>query len=315
MPWIVGLDEAGYGPNLGPLVQAAVAVRVPDGVGCLWDCLKDGVRRASETHDSRVLIDDSKLAYAGPNGLAHLERTVVGTLGAGPSIGQFLHRVSCGSVTADLVAEPWYSPEEAIPVVVSEDDVIAASSQVAGTLSAKEVTVGVVRTVATTTPRFNGLLDRWESKAAVLAQGVIALLGETLTALQDNEPVTFVIDKQGGRNYYAAMVQTAFPDAWVRPLREMAESSEYCLQGMERDVRLIFRPRAESGSLPVALASMLAKYLREVFMRQFNRHWLAQIPGLKPTAGYPGDAKRFFDAIRPAMERLNVPESAVWRRK
>ena len=39
----------------------------------------------------------------------------------------------------------------------------------------------------------------------------------------------------------------------------------------------------------MALASMLAKYLREVFMRQFNRFWLGHVDGLKPTAGYPGD--------------------------
>jgi len=37
--------------------------------------------------------------------------------------------------------------------------------------------------------------------------------------------------------------------------------------------------------------------------------------GLKPTAGYPGDAARFYEGIRPAMERLGVQESAVWRRK
>ena len=30
MPWVVGIDEAGYGPNLGPLVQSAVALRLPD---------------------------------------------------------------------------------------------------------------------------------------------------------------------------------------------------------------------------------------------------------------------------------------------
>ena len=40
-----------------------------------------------------------------------------------------------------------------------------------------------------------------------------------------------------------------------------------------------------------------------------------QVPGLKPTAGYPGDAARFLEAIRPAAERLGVPEAALWRRK
>jgi hypothetical protein len=60
---------------------------------------------------------------------------------------------------------------------------------------------------------------------------------------------------------------------------------------------------------------MLAKYLREVFMRQFNRFWVGHVPGLKPTAGYTGDAKRFYDAIRAAMERLEMGECQVWRRK
>ena len=41
----------------------------------------------------------------------------------------------------------------------------------------------------------------------------------------------------------------------------------------------------------------------------------ALLRGLKPTAGYPGDAARFFEAIRPCCERLGLPEAAVWRRK
>jgi ribonuclease HII len=127
--------------------------------------------------------------------------------------------------------------------------------------------------------------------------------------------VTFVIDKQGGRNYYATIIQTALPEGWVSPVCESAMISEYTVLGLERDVRLVFRPRADSGALPVALASMLAKYLRELFMRQFNRFWQNHIPTLKPTAGYPGDARRFFEAILPMMRQLGIPEKAVWRRK
>ena len=75
------------------------------------------------------------------------------------------------------------------------------------------------------------------------------------------------------------------------------------------------RPRADGDSVAVALASMLCKYLREVCMVQFNAFWAKHVPGIQPTAGYPVDAKRFIDEIRPAMERLGIPEAAVWRVK
>jgi hypothetical protein len=60
---------------------------------------------------------------------------------------------------------------------------------------------------------------------------------------------------------------------------------------------------------------MASKYLRELLMLEFNRFWCGQVPGLKPTAGYPGDSSRFFAAIQPALERLGLPEEAVWRRR
>ena len=71
MPWVVGIDEAGYGPNLGPLVQAAVALHLPDDDPAGWDALKAVVRRSHEPADGRLLIDDSKKVYTG-GGLAAL---------------------------------------------------------------------------------------------------------------------------------------------------------------------------------------------------------------------------------------------------
>jgi hypothetical protein len=60
---------------------------------------------------------------------------------------------------------------------------------------------------------------------------------------------------------------------------------------------------------------MLCKYLREVCMRQFNRFWAKHVPGIVPTAGSPGDAKRFYEAIRPAMAKLGLTEDQVWRKR
>ena len=60
---------------------------------------------------------------------------------------------------------------------------------------------------------------------------------------------------------------------------------------------------------------MVSKYVRERLMEEFNRFWQERTPGLKPTAGYPGDAERFYDAIRPTAEKLGITEAALWRRK
>ena len=78
---------------------------------------------------------------------------------------------------------------------------------------------------------------------------------------------------------------------------------------------MTIQPRADADHLCVALASMLSKYVREVLMEQFNQFWQRHVPGLKPTAGYPTDAVRFFADIGAAVTRLGVPVESLWRRK
>ena len=63
----------------------------------------------------------------------------------------------------------------------------------------------------------------------------------------------------------------------------------------------------------MALASMTCKYLRELLMHEFNRFWRNKVPGLAPTAGYPGDSRRFYNAIRPAVKELGLVRKRIWR--
>jgi hypothetical protein len=320
VPWVIGIDEAGYGPNLGPFVMSAVACRVPDDLTeCdLWHVLRAAVRRLGTPADGRLLIEDSKLVYSPNRGLHNLETAVLAAWppGANGSALSLRHYLSWLSPTyhADLVQEPWYSGASVLPLVAPTDEVARAAARFAEACGDAQVFWNPCRSVLLCPARFNQLLDQWNTKGAVLGHALAQLLGE-VPALPGSDPVVLFIDKHGGRNRYAALLQHALPHGCVVAHQESSERSVYSVQGLGRDIRLVIQPRADVEHFCVALASLVSKYLREVFMHEFNRFWQAHVPQLKQTAGYPGDAARFFDAIRPTVQRLGLAESAVWRRK
>jgi len=70
---------------------------------------------------------------------------------------------------------------------------------------------------------------------------------------------------------------------------------------------VLFQPEAEMAHLTVALASMTAKYCRELLMKRFNLYWNVQasdrgLPELKPTAGYRSDARRWLHDARELVD-------------
>jgi hypothetical protein len=145
----------------------------------------------------------------------------------------------------------------------------------------------------------------------LLSLRTLDLVAELLRGL-DGEPVRVVCDKHGGRNCYGSLLQPRFQDRLVRVVREGRQASVYEVGTSQRPVRIGFHAGGESF-LPSALASMLAKYLRELGMRAFNSFWQRRLPDLRPTAGYPQDAKRFHAQIRPLQRRLGIADEWLWR--
>lgn len=312
MPWVVGIDEAGYGPNLGPLVQAAVALHLPDADPAGWDTLKSVVRRAHEKPDGRLLVDDSKKVYT-KGGLEALERGVWSVVAADPhTVEDFLwsngERPTWGE---DLCGEAWFDGGDVLPLHIDCAAAWEQAEPVRAAIGGRWT--GDYRVVPA--PRFNRIVDESGSKATVLSLGLAELLASLTAAVPDEGPLVFLCDKQGGRNFYTPLLQDAFPDGWVIAERESAAESRYRVELLPRPVTVTFRPRADGDSVAVALASMVCKYLREVCMRQFNRFWATHVPGIAPTAGYPVDAKRFYAEIGPAMAKLGLAADQVWRKK
>jgi len=312
MPWQIGIDEAGYGPNLGPFVMTLVACQVPSDLeeACLWEVLKPCARRANEPADGRVVVADSKLVYSSASGWDELERTVLSAIDA-PSLDGLLQKI-CIDEIPDLRREAWFVGNTELPTEVNGEQQADAQSLWRQTSAAAGVRWSLYQSAIVATPRFNDLIDRWDSKSAVLSVALTHLIQRCLQAT-DAEPMCFVIDKHGGRNNYSALLQHAFPDGMVLAEEEGRLRSRYRVEGLNRPVRITFMPKADVKHFTVSLASMISKYVRELLMREFNRFWQSHVPGLKPTAGYPLDAVRYIEAIRPAMLKLGIAERAVWR--
>ncbi|QKK08316.1 MAG: hypothetical protein HND58_09065 [Planctomycetota bacterium] len=122
-----------------------------------------------------------------------------------------------------------------------------------------------------------------------------------------SDEVRVVCDRHGGRTSYASMIGTAVRGlgCGVETLEETERCSRYVISGgaspEEQGVHVQFRPEAEEAHLPVALASMTAKMVRELSMARFNRYWCARMPELKPTAGYVQDARRWLEDLDGVM--------------
>lgn len=313
---LIGTDEAGYGPNLGPLVVTATHWDAPDGVGSdqLWELLSD-VISSSGPMDGRLHVGDSKQVYQPGKGITQLERSVLAFLGA---IGMRPQTISelRGLLTRwrhpaeDEYSAPWYSEVDApLPLSVPAEDVEAAVQRLTTDMQRAHVRLLAVRSDVVSEPRLNRLTDAAGSKGAVLTDATLALACGLLTV--DQSPRSLVLcDKHGGRNRYAGALSEQLQGAMVTVREESRARSIYRVGGRE----FRFETRAERH-LPVALASMVSKYLREASMQAFNTFWQQHCPGLRGTKGYPQDAIRFRREIASAQAALGIHDDCLWRRR
>jgi hypothetical protein len=318
---LAGIDEAGYGPLLGPLCVGGAVFRIDgwapgDPAPDLWKLLSRAVCRKAGDRRNRIAVDDSK-KLKGPNDrttrhpLHELERGVLAFLacaGHRPLTDLSLFE----SLGSHPERHPWYDGDPlGCPVSLHADQVGIVANQLVGAMGDAGASVAALRCCAVGEGAFNDLLARTGTKAATTGWATSRHLRDVWQRWGPEEESCaggprVVCDAHGGRTDYADFLAKAVPGAEVQVVEQSPERSRYLLNGTGEDGRtrsmtVLFRPEAESSCLAVALASMTAKLVRELMMARFNRYWCSLLPELKPTAGYTQDARRWLRDAAPVV--------------
>lgn len=321
---IAGIDEAGLGPLLGPLVLGFSVFTTRERTADLWRALDSIVSREPADDRAKFVVADSKVVFdRTPRGEKRLEATALGFVALLDAVRTIPcsaehwicdHRRQLAPSRETLALHPWFAR---LPKLPRCNDAKALELRVEHLHRALcKQGIALVDAGVRVVPEhdFNRSIAQTNNKATTSWAQCIAVLRHVWD-VHASEGVRCIVDRQGGRMYYGSMLAQTFPDAQVVLVRERGGLSEYGLTEREgpRRMRLIFVEKAETRSFPVALASCLAKFTRELCMRGFNDYFGALEPTLKPTAGYNTDGRRWLEDAKGVLERAGVDREVLVR--
>ena len=359
---LIGIDEAGYGPLLGPLCHGFCAIRCPDSGQTpldLWELLHPIVTHYPGSNGT-IVIDDSKRVFSSAFGLRLLLRGVHAFLecvekveissasavrqvhGPGGSTGlisnecQLFERILPASDRKMLEEDAWGCLLQNMDPTIGQAEMSAPPvhpslfpspalspasnhkadiSDLRNALVCGGIEVLAVGARALSAKHFNTALRSSDNKADLSWSIFAEQLKILMPLARPQENIYVVIDRQGGRKFYAGRVSALFSESMLWIETETPVASVYKIEDNGRTVRVAFLVDADSHMLPVALGSMAAKFARELCMKRFNDFFKRHDPELKPTAGYYRDANRFLRDTQVLRQKLGIDDKVLVRRK
>ncbi len=303
--WVVGIDENGLGPLLGPLVVTAVAFETPSyDRNTFWRAVKDVLP-----------ADDSKKLFS-RNSLKSAEKATLSWLGA---FG--IEAASHEDLAAQICLSPpfppppneidctWCAPEKSVlPAWTNavDGDAIGKARK---SCARSAIRPALVRSFSVCPGVYNAATaDPAMNKFRLDFQLMMELVKALSTHNAADRELLVLCGKVGSTRYYGPWLEAAGFGSWSVE-EEERELSSYQVPSMGK---ISFIKDGDGTHLPVAVASMVGKYLRELTMRDINRR--LAVPGVRSASGYRDKiTKEFVARTKDRRRELQLEDRCFLR--
>jgi ribonuclease HII len=300
--FVVGVDENGLGPRLGPLIATTVALEVDTYLQSEYGYLG----KSLGLYDSKATSGFGKMAASEAITLAILERIhgrqprnadeLIALIALQPDA------LSAGTCPPQSRPQCWSLPVE-LPVFGGDID---RGRLALDRLKSARIYPRHLQSAVVCAARVNSEVRRLGSKLVLDLSLFEQLLIEARARLSNDFEAW--CGKVGGIDCYPKYFRHLI--GYTVEAEARARSS-YKIAGMGR---VTFEVDADANHLPVSLASMVGKYLREVQMERQNRFYLQLDPSLKRVSGYRDKNTAAFVAATTALrQKLAIADNCFER--
>lgn len=287
--YVLGIDENGYGPILGPLVIT----------GCLIKT------------EEKKNISDSKRIFRGSKGrnigeeivASHFSHIYQGKI---ERMGNFLEEILIERECFLNQRRDFCSPDNySFPLFNDElaDFKIEPLEELID-----------VKSIVVCPHQFNKLLKLKKKKNLVNLFLFSKVVSYFLEKYKD-QPLQIICDNIGNMKDYHYF-QNFLQDLKLFRLKEDKNSSQYLIIYEDKKYELRFEKRADENFNSVALASIFGKYLREIYMMKINDYFSKKIPSLPYSSGYHNRRTyEFISKTSPIIVDSDIPKTCFIREK
>jgi len=309
--FVVGIDENGYGPLIGPLVATAAAFEVPDyEPEKMAAALSQGTRVA----DSKSFLSHSNMEKGEITTLAYL---ACSDQGAPDNYASLLENLLVpspvdGPACPKPAREMCFGGIEGLPIFSKPEDVEKAASTLPNLLASHNIRFVGARCVMLCAGNFN-ILYKAISGKALLDLFLFELLITGMSTVLQSEAL-YLCGKVSGMKRYSdrfVLLGAGIETKGIEAMIEEPALSEYKIQGIGT-VRFV--RSGDSIHPPTSLASVIGKYLRELSMSAINGFLKRQFGIEDGISGYRDKkTKEAVARVLPGIEVVGIPRHCLLR--